>query len=105
MTEIATTSTATPPPPLVAAPPPAAASATPPAAISDAAYDGVPEADQGRFARVRKGPDGGSEWRERSTLQSETAPPDTRTGQQPNAAATVTEAGLLKVGNFELTEA
>jgi hypothetical protein len=43
--------------------------------ISDAAYDALPtEVDRDRYSRVRKGPDGGSEWRERSTLQSSTDP-------------------------------
>jgi hypothetical protein len=81
VSDIATTSTAanTPTPAAPSPPPAPAAPAAPqsqtPGVISDAAYDALPtEVDRDRYSRVRKGPDGGSEWRERSTLQSSTDP-------------------------------
>jgi hypothetical protein len=98
--------------PAIAAPaapaaPPSPQSATPPAArpgvISDTDYNALAtDADRDRFARVRQaGPDGGSEWQDRSTLPSEPADP-TKTG---DGKAAVTENGLLRIGSMELNEA
>jgi hypothetical protein len=76
--------------------------AQPQSVISDAAYDQLPtDADRERFSRVRKGPDGGSEWRERSTLESEAAATTGQPGEQPNAALSPTET--YKFGDLELT--
>lgn len=72
-------------------------------AISDAAYDTLPTADRDRYARVRKGPEGGSEWVARNTLPSEQ--PDARaaaTGSQPNAQPVVAD-GVLVVGDYRLS--
>jgi hypothetical protein len=100
---IATTSTA-PPAPVA---PPAAPQAAPQGAasragvITDAAYDQLPtDADRNRFSRVRAGPDGGSQWQERSTLPSETNPAAGDTSATPPA---VTAEGKLKVGEYELS--
>jgi hypothetical protein len=107
VSDIATTSTsANTPTPAAPSPPPApAAPAAPqsqtPGVISDAAYDALPVADQDRFSRVRKGPDGGSEWRERSTLQSEAAASVQQAGQQPGATLNPDEK--YKFGDLELT--
>jgi hypothetical protein len=70
MPEIITTvaqapSNPTPPGPLVTGVP---AAAPRDAVISDAAYNQLPLDQRDRFARVRQGPQGGSEWRDRSTL-------------------------------------
>jgi hypothetical protein len=80
MSDIATTTTApsnpTPPGPLTQMQPEPTRhdGSQRPGVISDAAFDALPVADQNLYSRVRKGPDGGSEWRERSTLQSSTDP-------------------------------
>ena len=73
--------------------------------ISDAAYDQLPtDSDRERFSRVRKDPDGGSEWRERATLQSETTPASTASGDSAKPVATVTEDGRLRVGELLLSD-
>jgi hypothetical protein len=88
---------------------PLSPSASPrPGAIADAHYDNLPPDEQGKYSRVRKGPDGGSEWRERATLPSETAPaanPDGSVAAKPGDAPSVTADGKLKVGEFELSAA
>jgi hypothetical protein len=74
-----------------AAPP--AASSAPAArqgAIADNTYQRLSQADQARYAQVRAGPDGGSEWVDRSTLPSatdapSTAPADPGKPADPNA--------------------
>jgi hypothetical protein len=75
--------------------------------ISDAAYDALPPADRDRFARVRQGPQGGSEWRDRSTLPSEAPDPAAKPGDpaKPGSTAepTVTADGKLRVGDYELS--
>ncbi len=53
-----------------------AGDALPAGVISDATYEGLPFDDQANFARVKKGPDGGSQWQERSTLPPERADSD-----------------------------
>jgi hypothetical protein len=81
-----------------AAPPPARV-------ISDSDYDGLPVADQDRYARVKKGADGGSEWRARSSLPSEANPTATpATGDTAAAPPAVTEDGKLRIGSMELSE-
>jgi hypothetical protein len=78
------------------APAPAAPPAAPSApaqrqvAIADNAYQRLAPADQARYAQVRAGPDGGSEWVDRSTLPSatespSTAPADPAKPSDPNA--------------------
>jgi hypothetical protein len=77
--------------PAPAAPP--AASSAPAArqgAIADNTYQRLSQADQARYAQVRAGPDGGSEWVDRSTLPSatdapSTAPADPGKPADPNA--------------------
>jgi hypothetical protein len=71
-----------------------------PGVITDAAFDALPATDQGRFSRVRKGPDGGSEWQERSTLPSETAATPGQPDEQPNVALNPTET--YKFGDLQL---
>lgn len=94
-----------------AAPVPAATSAAPAPVsaqpvVSDQAYEALAPADQDRYSRVRKGPDGGSEWRERSSLQSETDPAaKAATGDAATSQPTVTEDGKLRIGSMELSEA
>jgi hypothetical protein len=56
--------------------------------IADAQYDGLSEDKKAGYARVRKGPDGGSEWVERSKLEAETAA--SKTGTTDATAATTT---------------
>jgi hypothetical protein len=71
-----------------------------PGVIPDAQYDALPPADRDRFARVRKGPEGGSEWIERSKLEAEPADPSKATA----APATTAPGDKIKVGQFEVTE-
>jgi hypothetical protein len=99
---IATTTSTAPPAP--AAPTTAPQSvASRPGIITDSAYDQLPtDADRDRFSRVRKGPDGGSEWRERSTLPSETNPAAKPATGDASAAAGAAD-GKLRVGEFELS--
>jgi hypothetical protein len=88
--------------------PPAAPSAPVPrqGAIADNAYQRLSPADQARYAQVRAGPDGGSEWVERSTLPSatdspSTAPADPGKPADPNARHKI---GDLEVSQAELQE-
>jgi hypothetical protein len=78
--------------------------------IADAHYDTLPPDEQTKFARVRKGPDGGSEWLERSRLPSETAAangtkqPDGSPGPAVNPGeASITVDGKFEVGDLELS--
>jgi hypothetical protein len=81
MSEVATTTTGTTTATAATSGSPAATTATPattqatapsrPGAISNAAYDGLDPAEQGKYALVRKGPDGGSEWVHRDSLAPE----------------------------------
>jgi hypothetical protein len=71
-----------------------------PGIIPDNAYDNLSEADRAKYSRVRAGPDGGSQWQERSTLPSETDPT-----VKPGEAPAVTPDGKLRVGSMELSEA
>jgi hypothetical protein len=96
-----------PPAPPSAPNPPAApvnppASAPPSGVISDAAYDSLSVADQDRFSRVRKGPDGGSQWQDRATLPSETTDA-AKTATGDGNAAVVTADGKLRVGDYQLS--
>jgi hypothetical protein len=68
-----------------------------PGVISDAAYDALDGAAREKFARVRQGPHGGSEWRERSTLPSETGTDPAKPGTDPGTK--------YKFGSYEVTEA
>jgi hypothetical protein len=78
MAEATATAPAAPAPAPQPAAPPSPQRAAPQAAstgvITDAAYDALPEQDRGRFSRVKAGPDGGSIWKERASLESETTP-------------------------------
>jgi hypothetical protein len=79
--------------------------------IADAQYERLSPDEQSKFARVKRGQDGGSQWVERAKLPSETAAangtkqPDGSNGD-PAAAnpgqASVTADGKLKVGDLEL---
>jgi hypothetical protein len=90
-----------------AAPP--AASSAPAArqgAIADNTYQRLSQADQARYAQVRAGPDGGSEWVERDQLPSatdspSTVPADTAKPADPNATHKI---GDLEVSQAELQE-
>jgi hypothetical protein len=70
--------------------------------ISDAAYDALPAQDRDRFSRVRKGPDGGSEWRERSTLQSEVGDPAVKPAGDASTAPTLVPDQVYQFGDLEL---
>jgi hypothetical protein len=112
VSEAITTSTApnnpTPPGPLTqrqAEPTRHDGSHQPQGVISDHAYDALPEQERDRYSRVRKGPDGGSEWRERKTLQSETDPATkAATADTSSTAPSVTDDGRLKVGELLLSD-
>jgi len=68
-----------------------------PGMISDAAYDALPIPDRDLYSRVRKGPQGGSEWIERAKLEAEPADPaKPGTPADPNAKH--------KLGSYEFTE-
>jgi hypothetical protein len=89
-----------------AAPPAPSASAQRAGIITDGAYDNLPADRQSKFARVVKGPDGGSEWIDRSTLPSATgspsaAPADPSKPADPNARHKI---GDLEVSQTELQE-
>jgi hypothetical protein len=89
----------TPAPAAPAAPP--APAAQPPSragVISDNDYGRLAPIDQERYARVRQGPEGGSEWRDRSTLPAEPAQPGA-----PASAPAVTADGRLQVGDMLLS--
>jgi hypothetical protein len=76
-----------------------------PGVISDAAYDQLDPAAREKFARVRQGPQGGSEWRDRSTLSPEAADPAAKPGTTPAPGdATVTPDGRLQVGEMLLSQ-
>jgi hypothetical protein len=96
-----------PPPATTPAPQSGTAQPAAPRTISDSAYDQLQtDADRDRYSRVRKGPDGGSEWRERASLQSETDPASkSATGDtaKPGEAPAVTVDGKLRVGSYELS--
>jgi hypothetical protein len=62
-------------------------------AISDSEYDGLPPDQQSKYALVRKGPDGGSEWVARDQLGTEPAT-DSPAGAQK-----------FKIGQYEVSEA
>jgi hypothetical protein len=73
--------------------------------ISDEAYGGLSVADQDRYSRVRAGPDGGSIWKDRATLPSETADPTATADTSATAQPAVTADGKLRIGSMELSEA
>jgi len=77
-----------------AAPSPSIASPAPRAgAIADSVYQGLPAADQGKYANVRRaGDQGGSEWIARDQLGTDPASSDTAQG------------GVHKFGDVEFTE-
>jgi hypothetical protein len=59
--------------------------------------DQLDSAAREKFARVKQGPQGGSEWRERSTLPSETGTDPAKPGSTPAPGEKV------KIGDFELS--
>jgi hypothetical protein len=75
-----------------------------PGSIPDAQYDGLTPEQQSNYARVRKGPDGGSEWRDRSTLGDPTDP-SKAAAATGDGKASVTADGRLQVGEMLLSEA
>jgi hypothetical protein len=92
---------ATSPAPPAAAPPaasPAPQGATPrPGFIPDSQFDRLDPTEQGKYARVSKGPQGGSEWIERSKLPSES-------GTDPATGADALVPGeKYKFGDLDLT--
>jgi hypothetical protein len=79
-----------------------------PGVIADAQYDALPDDQKAGFARVRKGPDGGSEWVDRSKLSVESTG-DKQPGTTPDAVtgdgkATVNADGKLQIGEMLLSE-
>jgi hypothetical protein len=108
-TTVAATSTAPPAAPPPAAAPPAASpahqgAASRPGVISDVAFDRLDPTEQGKYARVRAGPDGGSVWQDRETLPTETVDDPTK-ATSGDGKAVVTEDGKLRIGSMELDEA
>jgi hypothetical protein len=67
-----------------------------PGLIADSDYDRLDPAEQAKYARVRKGPQGGSEWIERAKLEAERTDP-AKTGTAPAPGEKV------KIGDFELS--
>jgi hypothetical protein len=105
MVEIATTPTAPPAAPPPAAAPPAApeGAASRPGVISDSQFDRLDPAEQGKYARVRAGPDGGSVWQDRATLPTETADPTKpATGDMATTPALVPQQ-RYQFGDLELS--
>jgi hypothetical protein len=103
-----TTVTTTAPAPSAAAAPAAAPPAASPApaarqgVIADNAYQRLAPADQARYAQVRAGPDGGSEWVERSTLPSATDSPSTVPADPGKPADPLAK---VKIGDMEVSQA
>jgi hypothetical protein len=77
-----------------ASPAPAPSGASPAAragVISDAQFDNLPADQRDRYARMRKGPDGGSEWVARDELEKD-------------PAATTAPGEKHKIGAYEVSE-
>jgi hypothetical protein len=98
---VATTTSTAPP-----ASPPASTSPAPSRSgvIPDAHYDQLADsAEQAKYARVKKpGDQGGSEWVARDSLSAEGTDP-IKPAASDGKAASVTEDGRLKVGDYELS--
>jgi hypothetical protein len=58
--------------------------------IADAQYERLSPDEQSKFARVKRGLDGGSQWQDRSTLQSSTDPT-----AKPAAGSATTSPALV----------
>jgi hypothetical protein len=106
MNDVTTTSQASASPTPSSTPTPSAGHAqsapASPGVIADNAYDNLSEADRAKYSRVRAGPDGGSVWRDRSTLPSEIDP-----AAKPAAGSTTTSPALVpdqkyQFGDLEL---
>lgn len=100
----ATTSTApnspTPPGALTSPAATPAPAAPRPGVIADRVYDSLPDEQKAGYARVRKGPQGGSEWIERAKLAAEPADPT----KGAEGTATVTPDGRLQLGDMLLSQ-
>jgi hypothetical protein len=101
MSEPSSTAAAAPQAPIApqatpaASPAPSPSSTSPPpraGVISDAQFDNLPVDQRDNYARMRKGPDGGSEWVERAQLEAARTAPDTAPGT------------VHKIGDVEVTE-
>jgi hypothetical protein len=68
--------------------------------ISDAHFDSLPPDQQGQYARVRKGPDGGSEWRSRDQLGTD---PVASSATPADGTVPTVEGDTLRLGDLELT--
>jgi hypothetical protein len=97
MTDTTVTTTA----PAPAAPQAPSAPAQRQGAIADNAYQRLAPADQARYAQVRAGPDGGSEWVERSALPSESG----TTAKPTEPGAPADPLAKVKVGDMEVSQA
>ncbi len=108
MSEAATASVPSNPPvasapptvPASPASPPTQQSASPARVISDSEYDGLSDQDRENWSRVRKGVDGGSEWRERS---SETNPAAKSATGDAATPPTLVPDQKYQFGDLELT--
>ncbi len=101
------TPAATPSPAPVAAPSAAPSDAAQrQGVIADSQYHRLSQADQARYASVRGGPDGGSEWVERSTLPSATDSPSTAPADhgKPSDPTAKVQVGEMFVSQSELQE-
>jgi hypothetical protein len=112
MAETASIATATPTPPPASPPaaaaPPAAApapqgAASRPGFIPDSQFDRLDPTEQGKYARVSKGPDGGSEWIERSKLPSESGADPAATADPSATAQPLVPSETYKFGDLDLT--
>jgi hypothetical protein len=111
MAETATTPAAPSAPAAPASPAPVTPAATPAAqpqpragSIPDAQWDGLPPAEQDRYARLKAGPDGGSIWVHRDQLAKEPADPAKPGSTAAVGDATVTADGRLQVGEMLLSQ-
>jgi hypothetical protein len=73
-----------------------------PGVIADAQYDALPDDQKAGYSRVRKGPQGGSEWIERSKLEAE--PVVNKTATTDTTATTLAPGEKYKFGSYEFTE-
>jgi capsid assembly protein len=100
---VATAPTTAPPTSPPAAPPAPEGAASRPGFIPDSQFDRLDPTEQGKYARVRAGPDGGSVWQDRATLPTETVDPTKpATGDTATTPALVPEQ-KYQFGDLELS--
>jgi hypothetical protein len=75
-----------------------------PGLIADNTYDRLEPAEREKYARVRKGPEGGSEWVHRDQLGKEPVDPAKPGTTAAPSDATVTADGRLQVGEMLLSQ-